>query len=60
MHALGLDMRDLGVIARTRKLLDIDGRVALTVKCRKCRPPGSASIACCATLRPLAARLRAE
>jgi hypothetical protein len=36
MHALGLDMRDLGVIARTRKLLDIDGRVGLTVKCRKC------------------------
>jgi len=33
MDALGLDTRDLGVIARTRKLLDIDGRVTLTVEC---------------------------
>jgi 2-polyprenyl-6-methoxyphenol hydroxylase-like FAD-dependent oxidoreductase len=33
MQALGLDTRDLGVIAKTRKLLDIDGRVTLTVEC---------------------------
>ena len=33
LDALGLDTRDLGVPARTRKLLDIDGRTALTVEC---------------------------
>ena len=33
LDALGLDTRDLGVVARTRKLLDIDGRTALTVDC---------------------------
>ena len=33
LNALGLETRDLGVLARTRKLLDIDGRVALTVEC---------------------------
>jgi 2-polyprenyl-6-methoxyphenol hydroxylase-like FAD-dependent oxidoreductase len=33
LTALGLDTRELGVIARTRKLLDVDGRVALTVEC---------------------------
>jgi len=33
LDALGLDTVDLGVEARTRKLLDIDGRVTLTVEC---------------------------
>lgn len=33
LDALGLDTRDLGVEARTRKLLDIDGHTALTVDC---------------------------
>lgn len=33
LDALGLDTRDLGVEARTRKLLDIDGRTALTIDC---------------------------
>jgi 2-polyprenyl-6-methoxyphenol hydroxylase-like FAD-dependent oxidoreductase len=33
LDALGLDTRDLGVIAETRKLLDIQGRVTLTVEC---------------------------
>jgi 2-polyprenyl-6-methoxyphenol hydroxylase-like FAD-dependent oxidoreductase len=33
LDALGLDTRDLGVLARTRKLLDIDGRTALTLEC---------------------------
>ncbi len=31
--ALGLPTTDLGVEARTRKLLDIDGRITLTVEC---------------------------
>jgi 2-polyprenyl-6-methoxyphenol hydroxylase-like FAD-dependent oxidoreductase len=33
LDALGLDTRDLGVLARTRKLLAIDGRETLTVEC---------------------------
>ncbi len=33
LDALGLDTRDLGVLARTRKLLDIDGRTVLTIEC---------------------------
>ena len=33
LDALGLDTGHLGVLARTRKLLDIDGRVALTLAC---------------------------
>jgi 2-polyprenyl-6-methoxyphenol hydroxylase-like FAD-dependent oxidoreductase len=33
MKALGLDTRDLGVLARTRKLLAVDGRVTLTLEC---------------------------
>jgi 2-polyprenyl-6-methoxyphenol hydroxylase-like FAD-dependent oxidoreductase len=33
LNALGLDTNDLGVLARTRKLLDIDGRITLTVEC---------------------------
>lgn len=33
LDALGLDTRDLGVEARIRKLLDIDGHTALTVDC---------------------------
>ena len=33
LDAIGLDTRDLGVLARTRKLLDIDGRVTLTLEC---------------------------
>ena len=33
LDALGLDTRELGVLARTRKLLDIDGRVTLTLEC---------------------------
>ncbi len=33
LNALGLDTTDLGVVARTRKLLDVDGRVTLTVVC---------------------------
>jgi 2-polyprenyl-6-methoxyphenol hydroxylase-like FAD-dependent oxidoreductase len=33
LNALGLDTNDLGVLARTRKLLDIDGSVTLTVEC---------------------------
>ena len=33
MTALGLDTSDLGVLARTRKLLDIDGRVTLSLEC---------------------------
>ena len=33
LKALGLDTRDLGVVARTRKLLAVDGRVTLTVEC---------------------------
>ncbi len=33
LDALGLDTSDLGVVAQTRKLLDVDGRVTLTVVC---------------------------
>ena len=33
LDALGLDTDDLGVLARTRKLLDIDGRITLIVEC---------------------------
>ncbi len=33
LDALGLDTSDLGVLAKTRKLLDIDGHVALTLEC---------------------------
>jgi 2-polyprenyl-6-methoxyphenol hydroxylase-like FAD-dependent oxidoreductase len=33
LDGLGLDTSDLGVIARTRKLLDIEGRVTLTTEC---------------------------
>ncbi len=33
LKALALDIRELGVVARTRKLLDVRGRVTLTVKC---------------------------
>jgi 2-polyprenyl-6-methoxyphenol hydroxylase-like FAD-dependent oxidoreductase len=33
LNALGLDTGDLGVIAMARKLLDIDGRVTLTLEC---------------------------
>jgi len=33
LDALGLDTRDLGVLARTRKLLDIEGRTVLTTQC---------------------------
>ncbi len=33
LNALGLDTHDLGVSITTRKLLDIDGRVSLTVDC---------------------------
>ena len=33
LNALGLDTRDLGVLARTRKLLDIEGRTVLTTQC---------------------------
>jgi 2-polyprenyl-6-methoxyphenol hydroxylase-like FAD-dependent oxidoreductase len=33
LDALGLDTRDLGVLARTRKLLEADGRISLTVTC---------------------------
>ena len=33
LDALGLDTRDLGVLARTRKLLDVDGRTVLTIEC---------------------------
>jgi 2-polyprenyl-6-methoxyphenol hydroxylase-like FAD-dependent oxidoreductase len=33
MQALGLDTNDLGVLARTRKLLDVEGRLTLTVEC---------------------------
>ena len=33
LNALGLDTNDLGVLAKTRKLLDIDGTVALTIDC---------------------------
>jgi len=33
LDALGLDSRDLGVPARTRKLLDIEGRTLLTTQC---------------------------
>jgi len=33
LKALGLDSRELGVLARTRKLLDVCGRVSLTVEC---------------------------
>ena len=33
LDALGLDTNDLGVEARTRKLLDIGGRITLTVEC---------------------------
>ena len=33
LAALGLDTRDLGVPARTRKLLDIEGRTVLTTQC---------------------------
>jgi 2-polyprenyl-6-methoxyphenol hydroxylase-like FAD-dependent oxidoreductase len=33
LDALGLDTDELGVVAQTRKLLDIDGRVSLTVVC---------------------------
>ena len=33
LDALGLDTSDLGVLAHTRKLLDIDGRTVLTTQC---------------------------
>jgi len=33
LDALGLDTTDLGIVAQTRKLLDVDGRVTLTVEC---------------------------
>jgi len=33
LKALGLDTADLGVLARTRKLLDVDGSVTLTLEC---------------------------
>jgi 2-polyprenyl-6-methoxyphenol hydroxylase-like FAD-dependent oxidoreductase len=33
LDALGLDTRDLGVLARTRKLLDVDGRTMLSIEC---------------------------
>jgi 2-polyprenyl-6-methoxyphenol hydroxylase-like FAD-dependent oxidoreductase len=33
MKALGLETRELGILTRTRKLLDIDGRVVLTTEC---------------------------
>jgi 2-polyprenyl-6-methoxyphenol hydroxylase-like FAD-dependent oxidoreductase len=33
LDALGLDTSDLGVLAKTRKLLDIDGRVTLSLEC---------------------------
>jgi 2-polyprenyl-6-methoxyphenol hydroxylase-like FAD-dependent oxidoreductase len=33
LKAIGLDTRDLGVLAKTRKLLDIDGKVTLTIEC---------------------------
>jgi 2-polyprenyl-6-methoxyphenol hydroxylase-like FAD-dependent oxidoreductase len=33
LNALGLDTNDLGVLARRRKLLDVDGRVTLAVEC---------------------------
>jgi 2-polyprenyl-6-methoxyphenol hydroxylase-like FAD-dependent oxidoreductase len=33
LDALGLDTSNLGVVAATRKLLDIDGRVTLSVEC---------------------------
>jgi 2-polyprenyl-6-methoxyphenol hydroxylase-like FAD-dependent oxidoreductase len=33
LDALSLDTSDLGVLARTRKLLDISGRITLTVEC---------------------------
>ncbi|MGB6536714.1 MAG: FAD-dependent monooxygenase [Xanthobacteraceae bacterium] len=33
MQALGLDTNDLGVLARTRKLLEADGRISLTIAC---------------------------
>jgi 2-polyprenyl-6-methoxyphenol hydroxylase-like FAD-dependent oxidoreductase len=33
LDALGLDTRDLGVPAHTRKLLDIEGRTVLTTQC---------------------------
>jgi 2-polyprenyl-6-methoxyphenol hydroxylase-like FAD-dependent oxidoreductase len=33
LHALGLDTADLGVVAQTRKLLNVDGSIALTVEC---------------------------
>jgi 2-polyprenyl-6-methoxyphenol hydroxylase-like FAD-dependent oxidoreductase len=33
LDALGLDTSDLGVVAATRKLLDVGGRVTLTVEC---------------------------
>ncbi len=33
LDALGLDTTNLGVVAQTRKLLDVDGRVTLTVVC---------------------------
>ena len=33
LNALGLETSDLGILAKTRKLLDIDGRVTLTAEC---------------------------
>jgi len=33
MKALGLETHELGILTRTRKLLDIDGRVILTTEC---------------------------
>jgi 2-polyprenyl-6-methoxyphenol hydroxylase-like FAD-dependent oxidoreductase len=35
LRALGLGVHDLGVAVTTRKLLDADGRVALTMQCRQ-------------------------
>lgn len=33
MKALGLETSELGILTRTRKLLDIDGRITLTIDC---------------------------
>jgi 2-polyprenyl-6-methoxyphenol hydroxylase-like FAD-dependent oxidoreductase len=33
LKALGLETSDLGILTKTRKLLDIDGRVTLTTEC---------------------------
>ena len=38
LKALALDIRELGVVARTRKLLDVAGRLTLTVECPQALP----------------------